>query len=136
MTIPLAATCVYTILHPDRLSEAAKLRGPSTFVVRQRMVTALDMFQSAKAVGEDVPVLFGDATNTRRLVYWARLTGINVGDEDTHYSVFPVRPLPPGHRPQELVLLSTGQRIAMGFIRPYAICRTPGFLQGKGAVVK
>ncbi len=135
MTNPLAATCVYTILHPDRLSEAARLRGPSTFVIGQRMVTALDIFQSARAADEDVPILFGDATNTRRLVYWGRLTSIDVGDEDTHYSVFPIRPLAPGHSPQELVLLSTGKRIAKGFIRPYAICRTPDFLRGKGAIL-
>ena len=62
MTNPLAPTCVYTILHPDRLSEAARLRGPSTFAVGQRMVTALAIFQSARAADEDVAVLFQECT--------------------------------------------------------------------------
>jgi hypothetical protein len=124
----LAANCVYTILHPDRLAEASSLRGPSTFAVGQRMTTAADLFRSAQKDGEDVLVLFGDATHCSKLVYWGHLVGIDVGDEDTHLTVFPIRPLEPGHRPQELVLQSTGKRIAKGFIRPYAVCRRPKFL--------
>lgn len=36
--------------------------------------------------------------------------------------------LRPGHAPQELILDTTGKAIADGFIRSYAICRTPAFL--------
>lgn len=125
----LADVCVYTILHPDRLAEAASLRGPSTFVVGQRMVAARDLLQSAQAAGEDVAVLFGDATDCSKLVYWGRLTAIDVGDDDTHYTVFPILPLTRCHRPQQLILLSTGEPIAVRYIRPYAVCRTPKFVR-------
>ena len=124
----LADTCLYTILHHDRLAEAATLRGPSTFVVKQRMVTAGNLLRKAHVAGQDVAVLFGDASDCSKLLYWGRVSAIDVGEFDTHYTVFPVRPLAPGHSPQELVLASTGERIADGFIRPYAICRTPSFL--------
>jgi hypothetical protein len=125
----LASTCIYTILHPDRLAEAAALRGPTTFVVGQRMVTAEALFNEATTAGQAVAVLFGDATECSRLVYWARLTAISLGDSDTHYTVFPVCPLPTTRSTQELVLASTGEQIAEGFIRPYAICRAPAFLR-------
>ena len=38
------------------------------------------------------------------------------------------------HAPQELVLRSSGKKIAPGFIRPYAICETPPFVNSKHAV--
>ena len=128
MANPLAETCVHTILHPDKLAAAAALRGPSTFVVGQSMVTAAKLFGEARVAGRDVAVLFGNATDCSRLVYWGRLTAIDVGESDTHYTVFPVHSLGRGRRTQELVLGSKGERIAAGFIRPYAIVRTPGFL--------
>ena len=128
MARPFTQKCVYTILHPDRLAEAAALRGPSTFVVRQRMVAAETILQGARATKERVAVLFGDATDCSRLVYWGTLVSISVGTNDTHYSVCPLLPLEPGYRPQDLTLDSSGERIAEGFIRPYAICRRPTFL--------
>lgn len=130
MTNTLADTCVYTILHPDKLAEATRLRGPSTFVVGQRMVTAATLFEGARAAGQKVAVLFGDATYCSQLVYRGLLMAIDVGESDTHYTVFPVRPLRPVRSTQDLVLESTGKRVAEGFIRPYAIVRTPKFLRG------
>ena len=80
-------------------------------------------------------MLFGDSTKCSRLVYWGVVTAIDVGDSDTHYTVFPVRPLAPVRRTQDLVLVSSGEPIAEGYIRPYAICRTPNFLSGNGSAV-
>jgi hypothetical protein len=131
MSNSLAETSVYTILHPNKLAQAAALRGPSTFVVRQRMVAATTVFEEARAAHRDVAVLFGDATQCTRLVYWGRLTAIDVGVSDTHYTVFPVCSLGRVRSTQELVLESTGEPIAEGFILPYAIVRTPDFLHGK-----
>lgn len=127
---PLAESCLYTILHPDALAHAAQLRGPSTFVVKQRMVTAEALFETAQKAGRDFAVLFGDAADCTRLIYRGRLAAVSLPPEadDTHYTVDSVTPLPPGHSPQELVLESTGETIAPSFIRPYAICRTPSFL--------
>ena len=128
MSKPIAIRCVYTILHGDRLAEAARLRGPSTFAIGQRWVTGHELFQAALADGQEMPILFGDATDCSRLVYWGLLQRIDVGDEDTHYTVFPIHEFRTLHRPQDLVLDTTGQAIAEGFIRAYAVCRTPDFL--------
>ncbi len=126
-----AAKCVYTILHPDRLAEAATLRGPSTFAIKQRWVTGCALFQAAEAAGEALAILFGDATDCSRLIYWGLLQGVNVSDEDTHYTAFPIRAFRAQHRPQELVLGNSGENIADGFIRAYALCRTPDFLRNE-----
>ena len=40
----------------------------------------------------------------------------------------------PASAPQELVLRSSGKKIAPGFIRPYAICETPPFVNSKDRV--
>lgn len=90
-TMSIAARCVYTILHPGRLKEAAKLRGPSTFQVGQRWVSAQKLLQAARAGGENMAVLFGNALSCSRLIYWGLLEGIDVGTADTHYTVFPIR---------------------------------------------
>lgn len=71
MTNPFATTCVYTILHPDRLSEAAKLRGPSTFVVRQRMVFNMCGY-SAPAIPHSAR---SRPRGTARFWQWRRGTG-------------------------------------------------------------
>lgn len=133
-TKPLAESCVYTILHPDKLAKAAALRGPSTFVVGQRMVTAATLHRTAHQLGKVVAVLFGDATDCNRLVYWGLLTAIDVGEADTHYTVFPVHPLNSDRSPQELILRVTGELIAPGFIHTYAICGTPEFLTNAAEV--
>ena len=133
-TKPLAKSCVYTILQPDKLAEAASLRGPSTFVVGQRMVAAATLHHNARQSGQDVAIVFGDATDCSRLVYWGLLTAIDVGEADTHYTVFPVHPLNSDRSPQELILRVTGEPIAPGFIRAYAICGTPEFLTSAAEV--
>jgi hypothetical protein len=77
----------------------------------------------------DMPIVFGDALECRRLLYWAVLTDIKIDEErgETEYSFKQVRPLR-DHFNRELVLRSTGKKIAEGFIRNYAICFTPDFL--------
>ena len=133
MPKPLAETCLYTILRRDRLANAAKSGEPFPFDVGQRMVTARDLFNAAKNAEEaaDFAVLFGDATHCRKLIYWARLKAIKVRGSKTRITVVAVHRLARARKTQELVLRSTGERIADGYIRPYAICRTPKFLAGK-----
>ncbi len=66
------------------------------------------------------------------MCYWGLLTAVEFQSGGTQFSVDRVRPLEGSHSPQELVLRSTGARIAFDFIRPYAICRTPDFLSEQG----
>jgi hypothetical protein len=77
----------------------------------------------------DMAVVFGDATDCSRLIYWGILTNVVAGDGETRYWVKSMRMIRGAHCPQELVLRSTGKKIAPGFIRPYAICKKPSFLR-------
>jgi hypothetical protein len=92
------------------------------------LVKGLELWQHAQAANVDFPILLGDATDCDRLVYWGLLTDVQIEGQTTSYTVDRVRPLQGTHRPQELVLRSTGKHIAPNFIRSYAICFTPAFL--------
>jgi hypothetical protein len=120
--------CIYTIVHKDLLAEAARKADPTTFRESKAWVTGRQLWQQAQAAGVDFPVLLGDATDCSRLEYWGLLIGVEIEGEATHFTLDRVRPLQGAHTSQELVLRSTGEHIAPGFIRPYAICRTPAFL--------
>lgn len=124
--------CVYTIVHPDLLAEAAVHRGPVTFAEAKPWVTGRQLWQQAQASGVGFPVLLGDATDCSRLGHWGLLTAVEFEGEGTQFTVDLVRSLTGTHSPQELVLRSSGERIAPNFIRPYAICRTPSFLGEQG----
>jgi hypothetical protein len=124
----LSEHCVYTIVHTDVLTEAARHGGPITIAESKAWVTGRQLWQQAQVAGVGFPVLLGDATDCTRLLYWGLLTGVEVEGDATRFTVDRLRRLPRGHTPQELVLRSSGEPIAPSFIRPYAICRTPGFL--------
>lgn len=121
---------IYTIVHPDKLAAAATKAEASSFRERKPWITGRRLWREAEASGAAIHVLFGDATDCSRLVYWGVLTKVLVDKKTktTQYFVKQVRKLKNGHTPQELVLSSSGKRIAPNFIYPYAICRTPPFL--------
>ncbi len=120
--------CVYTIVHPDRLEAAYQQRGSITWPENRRWVTVSELLKTARKQGQQMAILFGDATDCNRLLYAGDLERVKIGDRQTEYTFSSLRPLDDGHKPQDLYLRSTGKRIAPVFIRPYAICHTPGFL--------
>src|SRR5262245_43855276 len=81
MARQLADYCLYTILLPETLKDAPR-RGPFTFIVKQRMVTASELLEAAQEAGEEMAVLFGDSRNCWRLIGWGRLTAIVIDDEE------------------------------------------------------
>jgi hypothetical protein len=124
----LHEAAVYTILHPDKLKQFEQKGKRGSATEGRRWTKGKQMLESAKANGMRMPILFADATDCSRLLYWAELDSIRVGRSGTRYSFHSLRPLGGEHSPQELRLCSTGKRIAKGFIRPYALCKTPEFL--------
>ena len=130
----LTAYCVYTIVDGKTLARAAKAGHSGQFEERKPWATASKLWQKALSSGSSMPVLFGDATDCSRLLYWGLLTDVHVQDGVTRFAVDRVRKLSGKHAPQELVLRSSGKKIAPGFIRPYAICETPAFVKSKHAV--
>ena len=119
---------IYTIAHRDKLAKAASRRGATTFSEGKRWKTGYEQWSKAKASGVLMPVVFADASDCSRLIYWGILSDIVIEDTTTQYSVKQMAKIKGLHSPQELLLRSTGKAIAPNLIRPYAICRTPSFL--------
>lgn len=87
-----------------------------------------ELFGEALDKGQEMAILYADATRYSRLLYWGRLEGIDVDSDGTRYLVADLTPPISRKKTQELVLRSTNRPIAKGFIRPYAIVQTPMFI--------
>jgi hypothetical protein len=122
---------VYTIVDGKGLARIAKEARSDQFEERKPWSTASKLWQKAQLAGRAMPVLLGDAAHCSRLFYWGLLTDVHIHERTTPFSVDRVRRLSGNHTPQELVLRSSGQKIAPGFIRPYALCETPAFVNSK-----
>jgi uncharacterized protein YeaO (DUF488 family) len=127
---PFASVCVYTIAHPEILEDFIACSG-SAGVLREgkSWTSAMRIWHEAQSEGRVLPILFADATDCSRLIFSARMDGIVLGDGGTQFAFSGLKRIPGNHSPQELVLESTGGRIAQGFIRPYALVRTPKFIR-------
>jgi hypothetical protein len=125
---PHSQFCVYTIKDGKELSRLAKEGVEYPFKEQKKWKTTHNLWHQAHVAKQGMPVLFGDAADCSRVLYWGFLTDVEVRDDFTTFSVDRLRRLAGEHAPQELVLRSSGKRIAPNFIRPYAICRTPDFL--------
>jgi hypothetical protein len=131
---PISEFCVYTIAHRAVLNGVASTGRAHTFPERKPWVTGHTLWQRAGTAGLAMPVLFADATDCSRLLFWGVLSNVRLQGNSTRFSVDRLRALPGRHSPQELVLRRTGKKIAPNFIRPYAICRTPTFVDWSDAV--
>src|SRR5262249_1731844 len=120
--------CIYTIVHIDKLRKAEKNGGSGKFVEHNVWKTGRSLLNKARSATNVLPLLFADATDCSKLLYWAAIGDIQLGEKETQYSFHQLQRLPGSHKPQELRLKSTGKTIAPGFIRPYATCHTPDFL--------
>lgn len=128
MTQSLSKQCIYTIVNAKALEKAAAHGRATSFSEKKQWVTGYTLLQKAAAANASMPVLFADAVDCSRLLYWGLLTKVQVQDTGTKFYVDRVRKLKGRHTPQELLLLSSGKHIAENFIRPYAICHTPSFI--------
>ena len=126
----LAQQCIYTIAKPSDLRES--LNEPRT--VNQWWAEGKRLFEAAQREGRRLPVLFADAAeDCSRLFGWALLDEVEKVDTHTRFRFSDWRPLSNAST-QELILLKTGEPIADGFIRPYALCATPWFIRYNRAV--
>jgi hypothetical protein len=122
-----APFAVYTILHHDTLKKMAEGRKAEKLNEKKRWVTGSELFVAARSKGQEMAILYADAVHCSRLLYWGRLVALDVHDDGTRYTVADLAPLY-SKRTQGLVLRSTNEHIAQGFIRPYAIVETPSFI--------
>jgi hypothetical protein len=122
---PFAPSCVYTLAHPHLLRDAVDGKGSVT--IQQPWTSARVLLEKAKKRGETFAVIFGDATDCSRLIGWAAVKSIAIDGRTTRCKFEELRRMNGSRAPQELRLVSTGKKIARGFIRPYAICGRPEF---------
>jgi uncharacterized protein YeaO (DUF488 family) len=127
----LTALSVYTIADPKTLSALNGKRGIHPLSSGRLWVGARELLHEALLTKQRVPIIFGDATECSRIIYAGVLDDVTVNDDDTEYLVSRIRPVKGDRRPQGLTLESTGLRIKPGFIKTYAICRTPDFLSAR-----
>jgi hypothetical protein len=130
----IAETCVYTIVHTDRLKAAYAAGGQGTFEEGRRWVTARRFLAVARGAGRRVPVLFAAAEHTAHLIYFGWLEEVVLGavgaGRATTFRVSGLKPFPKPHpKKTSLVVESTGKPIPASHIRPYVLCRTPEFLR-------
>ncbi len=120
---------IYTIVQGDKLKAAVGKGKFRPDPENRPWVTGSLLWSRARAAHKGMVVVLGDAVHCNRILYWGVLSEVAVEGKTTRYEVSGMRKIQGQHTPQELVLRSTGKRIAPRFIRPYAICRTPSFLR-------
>lgn len=131
----ISENCVYTIVSGERLKDVINHANNHEFSEKTRWVSAVKLLKEAKEQDTEMPVLFADACDCSRLLYWGFLKDITVTEEGTSYIIKRLYALKGEHKPQELQLLSSGNNIAEGYIRPYAICSTPEFFTNENTLV-
>jgi hypothetical protein len=122
---------VYTIRHSDELQRVHEHGGRETFTERKRWVRAKSLLEAAKRSGEELAVVFAPAQGTRYLFAWALLEEVVLEDKQTKYKFSNMTLFSKRHRKTSLRKASNAQPLAETFIRPYAICHTPAFLQAQ-----
>jgi hypothetical protein len=125
MTVRLSDSCVYTIATLERLLEASRSGTP--LHESKHWVKAAKLLRGARKLGRKLPIVFADARDCSAIIAWSILHSINVTARGTHYTIGRLWDVPPS-KPQDLRLLSSGDHLAAGHIRPYVLCRTPAFL--------
>ena len=96
----LAEFCVYTILHPDRLAQAMRNEGTTTFTECKPWVRGRQRWQMAKAEGQIFPLILADATDCTGLVCWGTITDIEIDGQSTRYTIENVHAIPGSRTPR------------------------------------
>jgi len=129
MAAELYEFSISTILEGRRLEEIA-LKGRGKISEGRAWKTGKRLLEESRKLPAGMPVIFSDAAyNTERLLLWGILRKIEIDGDRTTFQFSDVKRIRGNHHRQELILRSSGRAVAPKFIRPYAICRTPGFLK-------
>jgi 5-methylcytosine-specific restriction endonuclease McrA len=94
-------------------------------------VTGRKLLDEARALGVELPLVFAQYES---LSFWAVATDIVVHEKTTEYRFRDLRKLS-GYERSDLVLCETNEPLPNSFIRPYALIRTPNFLNRRAQVV-
>lgn len=126
----LSSFCIYTMRHSAKLDARAGANDADVLTERNVWRAGQLLWTNARRSGELMPVIFSAADQDARLMYWATIDHIAIDEDDrTTTCVYSnLTPITPARPLSSLRLRSTGQPLSEDFIRPYALCYTPGFL--------
>jgi len=91
-------------------------------------VRAKKLLDQARREGRQLPIVFSTAEETTHLFPWGSLEEVDL-KERTYYTFSGLQALAPLHRISTLHKASDDQPLSDIFFRPYAICKTPNYLQ-------
>lgn len=121
--------CVSTIVEEHKIRDFVS-KGWGEFTEQKAWKMGKVLFLESLEIGTRMPVILSDAANnTEKLLCWANLQQVEIDGDRTTVKFENVKKIRGNQQRQELILRSSGSRIAAHFIRPYAICRTPEFLE-------
>ena len=139
MVQPWSLYCVYTIRRTQALDRCLAEGGAGSFVENKAWKGADRLLTESIGRGQRMPIVFSAAEGETGsgLTYWAKLTELEVDDGDpalgrkakTTYWFTELTPLTGRHRLSDLNKKSDGKPLSEDFIRPYALCLTPAFLE-------
>jgi hypothetical protein len=128
----ISDTMIYTLRSEACVRKWFETPDPIVFRERIAWRTGRRMLDDATAAGAVLPIVFGDAGDTRPdLLAIALVRNIEIEDSETSCTIGLLRPLTPGHMPSEISLAQAprrGQAISPDDIRPYRLCLTPPFV--------
>jgi hypothetical protein len=114
------------------LADSFELRGEGTHVENRVWLSGERLLHEAMANRVELPIVFASADVDSGLTYWAVVESIEVDRVRTRtvcrYSALQRLDPGPPRSTMELLRARRGQRIGETDIRPYRLCRTPGFI--------
>ncbi len=120
--------CISTIVEGKKLNEFAS-KGSGRVTERSPWKTGKMLFLDSCKIGTEMPVIFSNAAyNAEDLLYWAILEKIEIEGQSTTFQFNNMKKIRGNHLRGKLILRSKRRPIAPNYIRPYAICQTPEFL--------
>ena len=134
MATQLSDDAIYTMRHSREL-ELGFTAGKGSLLEHQAWTTGQKLFAEAAREGRRLAIVFSAAEADSGLIFWGVVDRIHVARHDDgtaetrcDYSgltrIEPARPL------SALTLKSKRRPLSDNYIRPYALCVRPSFIQG------
>lgn len=122
----LTDLCIYTIKHSKDLHVVNNKGNP--FAEAHPWVTARRLLIKAEADRKRLPVIFCPAESTDYLFAWALLETIENSANGVEYTFSHLTRFKENSIRKSKLKKRNGKALNKNFIRPYAICLTPDFL--------
>ena len=125
---------IYTIRHSRQLAEIFASGGTGQHTEKKRWTSAQGILDAAKRSGQRLPVIFAAAETIDGLLYSAIVTDLHIEDRgpfdaSTTITFTDMKRIAGKPPLSSLRLKSSGQPLSDSYIRPYAICHTPDYLE-------